>query len=921
MDLQELLIKSTVKIGSHNLFNYGTGFYISEDTILTCYHCIKEYSCSRIPIFVNNKEGVAIYIESPLSEQYDIALLTTELKNKFAVYLEEGIKPNDAVSIFGYTDDNPNGATTGLEYEGPSFSKGNIKLLKFRNGNIRKGHSGSPIFNVKTGTIVGLIRETSHPNYPIGGYGIPLKNIYDCYEEIIKINTSFNLKNNQWRNLNKVQTGIGFYDKTISNDHFELFFTGIKLDEIFIEPNYKRIKYCDEKVIELPKTNDIIFDSLDILNRTKFLFILGAFGTGKTILTKSIQHNLISKGEKTVYFRCSDIGSIIDYFQFYNLINNLKPDASNLYCFFDGYDELNLLNKDRYELIGTFLKNLIQLSKEHDIYVIVNSRNIPKNENEVYLSVSMQFEELRNSSIEYLTLFEFTNDQITSYLDAFSNAMGKRKMEERLYIKDIKKLHKNLKEACYNPLFLFCLNSAFYERGNYRYKELYDIYESFVHKTISGKFSDDTNPDNPAIHEIKAKYKYFLRRLSSEILIRNRHIDFDREQIYELYLDRNDKSYYIDNNRISDEIQKIATEILSDDIRNNISKSRLRENVLSCYFLDWNEHSWRLKDNNLLFFLVAEGYYDKLYSVLKEYIAHLKSTDRTPFESEAEFYDKLYDSFIYEKTIPLHPLTLEFLFQKIDNLETNEKECLWGFIKSLIDNEGILKINEVNIKKLDVHKLNIDIILLLIFKKINTAGYDEIDLVYFFKRYYWFISAAKIIDRNYLYLAQRFFKKSNIKGVELRRINFDGYNFDYSKLKNVHFIQNKFHESRMNNCELDRVTFTLCDLSDFDFSYFSGNVLFSNCIIEKLYIKNPKSSNSMSSIKFKNCQIKWLELHSSEKNISHTIDIEFVGSDLGTIIFDKTLFNDFILRNCIYSSINVDIQYIKNYKIENCQKK
>lgn len=923
MDIQEILIKSTVRISGPNLFNHGTGFFIDEETILTCYHCIEDFNHSRIPIYFNN--GIyreAIYFESQLSEEKDVALLKIDIKSKYAVVLQDGISPNNSAILFGYSDDNPNGSSVGLECEGLSYNEKGYKLIKFRNGNIRKGHSGSPILNLETGAVVGITKETNHPNHPSGGYGIPLRDILECYPEVIKLNIQYNLNNNLWNSLNRTQKkGLGVYNQTITDGHFELFSTGIKIDEIFIQPNYKIISYQKNDILqELSKSGDIIEDSLRILNKLKFLFILGSFGTGKSILSKMIQRKLITDGQKTLFFRCSDVSLIKNYSDFYNLIIDLKANNQPLFCFFDGYDELNLLGNDNLEIIGNFLKNLIRLSKEPEIYVSLNSRNIHKKEDEVYLSISLQFNELRDICIEYIVLDEYTNDQIRDYLDAFSNAMAKRKKEHRLYLKDIKRLHKNLKKACYNPLFLYSLESAFYEKGIEEFSELYDIYESFVQKTILGKFSDDKNPDNQAILEIREKYKIFLRKLASEILIRNRRIEFDREQIYEFYLDKNEKSYYIENAKISNEIQQIAAEILSKDLLNNISQQRLRENVLTCYFLDSNGSFWRIKDNNLLFFLVAEGYYERLSLVLNKYI-YYSFGDRSEEDiSEHEFYNELYESFKFEKRIPLHPLTIEFLFQKIDRLTEDKKEFLWSFIKSLIDNEQILNISAENIKKLDIAKVNIDIILLLIFKRINTAGYDEINLIYFFKRYYWFISAAKIVDRNYLYLAQRFFKASNIKGVELRRINFDGYNFDYSKLKNIHFIQDKFHEVRMNFCELDRTIFTLCDLKSVEFSGFKGNVQFKNCIIEKLYVKNAISSQEkISSLTFKNCQIKHLEIHSEEKNVSHTIDIKFVGSDINALIVDNTLFRNFILRNCMHSELNLNDQHIKHFDRINCQ--
>ena len=65
-----MLIKSTVRISGPNLFKHGTGYFIDEETILTCYHCIEEFNHSRIPIYFNNGiSGEAVYFESQLSEE------------------------------------------------------------------------------------------------------------------------------------------------------------------------------------------------------------------------------------------------------------------------------------------------------------------------------------------------------------------------------------------------------------------------------------------------------------------------------------------------------------------------------------------------------------------------------------------------------------------------------------------------------------------------------------------------------------------------------------------------------------------------------------------------------------------------------------------------------------------------------------
>ena len=275
-----------------------------------------------------------------------------------------------------------------------------------------------------------------------------------------------------------------------------------------------------------------------------------------------------------------------------------------------------------------------------------------------------------------------------------------------------------------------------------------------------------------------------------------------------------------------------------------------------------------------------------------------------------------------ERGIPLHPLSIEFLLQKIDKVTSEKKKTIWNLLFYLIQNSFILQINEINLQKLDVNRLNIEILFILIFKHINTGNYEDINLPYFFKRYSWFISAAKIIDNNYLFLAQRFFKNSSISGVELRRINFDGYNFDCSIFSKLKFIQAKFYDVRMNKCIFKNIEFILCDFLNISFESARGDILFSNCTVEKLYLKNPESEHELSTFIFKNCQIKWLEVDSNEKNHSHTINLKFISSDINTLIIKQIIIQDLSFSNCIIRNIKLnDRDLIKKITIEDFSKK
>ena len=294
MAIDNFLISSTVKIGQYGNLTYGAGFYIDEHHILTCHHCIEDLNHKMIECYQNGEKFFSRYIKSEYSTKYDVALLRTNRKSSKAVYLDSTISNNDKVIYFGFSDINPNGETVGLTYEGISINSTNFKLLKFKDGVVRKGHSGSAILNSDTGKIIGIIRETENSSIPVGGYGILMENIILCYPNVFRLNLNFHLLNPSWSQEIQInKKGILSYDCTLNSKHFKVFNTDISIDDIFINPKYKILTYIDfEYPKELKISKNVIDDSYKILKRIKLLLILGAFGTGKTIVTKMLQKRL-----------------------------------------------------------------------------------------------------------------------------------------------------------------------------------------------------------------------------------------------------------------------------------------------------------------------------------------------------------------------------------------------------------------------------------------------------------------------------------------------------------------------------------------------------------------------------------------------------------------------------------------------------
>ena len=85
------------------------------------------------------------------------------------------------------------------------------------------------------------------------------------------------------------------------------------------------------------------------------------------------------------------------------------------------------------------------------------------------------------------------------------------------------------------------------------------------------------------------------------------------------YFEPNIFRYSIKAANIGDEIEQNIKKLLKLYIDNNIGRSSLIENFLSCYFLKKYNNQWVFRDNNILFFLLAERFIQTLDSLVENF--------------------------------------------------------------------------------------------------------------------------------------------------------------------------------------------------------------------------------------------------------------------------------------------------------------
>ncbi|MEM9927432.1 MAG: trypsin-like peptidase domain-containing protein [Cyanobacteria bacterium P01_D01_bin.50] len=171
-----------LKVGSE----LGTGFFVAPGLILTCAHVVKEaidQTNQPINVWWQNQCYGAVIDKLPENiDLVDLALLKFQenLPNHPCVVLDESITVGDELYAFGYTDQNIQGDSATFEYEG---FDGN-KLLKFKEGQVRPGFSGSPLLNQKTGKVCGVVKKTRDRSFDLGGRAVSVTVVFTTFPEL-----------------------------------------------------------------------------------------------------------------------------------------------------------------------------------------------------------------------------------------------------------------------------------------------------------------------------------------------------------------------------------------------------------------------------------------------------------------------------------------------------------------------------------------------------------------------------------------------------------------------------------------------------------------------------------------------------------------------------------------------------------------
>jgi hypothetical protein len=212
--LDELLQICTVKITVPDHTGWGTGFYVAPGLILTCAHVVKAFqpgTTAQIAWQQQEEFAQAAVIER--MSELDLALLQFSPPANVklpCVYLGEAFQPQDDLYTFGYPDSFPQGTSvTGL-CEG-SAVENNSPLIVFKSAQVRPGLSGSPLLNLNTGNVCGIVKFTRDRSIDLGGGAIPATVIFEQFPALREQQRQFHGVDRRWSDLLESET-VDFSD-------------------------------------------------------------------------------------------------------------------------------------------------------------------------------------------------------------------------------------------------------------------------------------------------------------------------------------------------------------------------------------------------------------------------------------------------------------------------------------------------------------------------------------------------------------------------------------------------------------------------------------------------------------------------------------------------------------------------------------
>lgn len=244
--LYELLNDCVVVVNVPALHSQGSGFFVASGLILTCAHVVgvTPIGSTTIEIGWQGQTFPASLLKKTDANGSDLALLQLSVStlNHPCVLLQGGAEPFNNLYSYGYPDLYAQGASTTFQSEG--WVGGQREFIKFQSGQARPGMSGSPILNLETGCVCGIIQKTRDRNATIGGLGLLAPAIYHEWPDLEEQGKQFHERDTRWLDGMTVQQRqrIGQLWQLSVSDSVKVFFSYAREDDELRKELAKQLK-------------------------------------------------------------------------------------------------------------------------------------------------------------------------------------------------------------------------------------------------------------------------------------------------------------------------------------------------------------------------------------------------------------------------------------------------------------------------------------------------------------------------------------------------------------------------------------------------------------------------------------------------------------------------------------------------------
>ena len=184
----------------------GTGFFVVPGKLLTCAHVVSGAKADGSGLIVEyGEEELEVTSVLRLDPVYpDLALVAvTKTEHPCAeLATDEEPETGDDLYTYGFPPEHRSGEAVTAKYEGRArpFQDSDKWLLKFRDGRIEGGHSGSPLLNLKTGKVCGVVKRSNTAAWGFVAAGVPAQAVWKAFPKLKTKQAEFHRQDERWAN-------------------------------------------------------------------------------------------------------------------------------------------------------------------------------------------------------------------------------------------------------------------------------------------------------------------------------------------------------------------------------------------------------------------------------------------------------------------------------------------------------------------------------------------------------------------------------------------------------------------------------------------------------------------------------------------------------------------------------------------------